>query len=436
DTQYINTNGIEVKSFAVEDEWNAAILNCTATVEENNFYSISIDVGCYAKAVQLTVYCDIYGVNDDGSDNAQFNVDRVKKTVFLDRSENETTITFNTEDFSTGIYSFKYLHAYIEEDDSFKFDNDFYFYGGQREKIRIQYASSEPNNFLSTICRVLRTRLKSKWDIDYTILRKDQTPEYKGYDIYIFEHTMPDVIPTDGIVLLLDPDKAPTNAGFRLGDRVNLGKDATLGLGTAHDITKYVDADKINLTYYKKIVADGYDELLYYANDPVLLVKNEEKAKIVVCTFNLNYSDVGIRKEFPLLMYNIFNYFLPSTVNGYAFEIGETLTLNARGVDLSITSPESQTQSIYDLPYEYRVDSPGAYTLTQTLINGNSVTAHFFVKVPSIESNITNEVDSLPLLHVKSKHEYADKDLLMYFAAAMFAILFIEWLLQAREYFR
>ena len=167
-----------------------------------------------------------------------------------------------------------------------------------------------------------------------------------------------------------------------------------------------------------------------------MLVKNEDRAKIVVCTFNLNYSDMGIRKEFPLLIYNIFNYFLPSTVNGYAFEIGETLTLNARGSELSITAPESQTQYLNDLPYEYRVDSPGAYTLTQTLINGNSVTEHFFVKVPSLESNIANEVDSLPLLHVKSKHEYADKDLLMYFAAAMFAILFIEWLLQAREYFR
>lgn len=432
-TNYINKNGINVVSVAEEDEWNAAVLNCKATVEDDNYYSITIDAGCYGRDANITVYCDIFGVNDNDE-----NVERISKTLFFYAEENEMSIKLTTSDFSGGpIYSFKYLHVYIEDADGFEFDNSYFYYGGQRQTIRIQYASSEPNNFFETICRLWRRQLKDKWNIEYSFLRKEDKFEVKGFDLYIFENTMPENVPTDGVVLLINPDIAPINSGLRLGDRVAISPDSTLGLGNEHSITKFVNPDNITIANYRKLVSyDGYDELLYYANDPVMLVKNERNSKIVLFTFSLNFSNLSLRKEFALMMYNMFEYFIPATITDYAFEIGQTVSLNARGEDLNISGPDELSKYFDEVPAELRVDSPGTYTLTQTAMDGSYIVEEFFVKVPNFESNITKEVDSLPLLDVTNKNEYQDKDLITYFAAAMVALLFVEWLLQAREYFR
>ncbi len=432
-TNYINKNGINVVSVAEEDEWNAAVLNCKATVEDDNYYSITIDAGCYGRDANITVYCDIFGVNDNDE-----NVERISKTLFFYAEENEMSIKLTTSDFSGGpIYSFKYLHVYIEDADGFEFDNSYFYYGGQRQTIRIQYASSDPNNFFGTICRLWRRQLKDKWNIEYSLLRKEDKFEVEGFDLYIFENTMPENVPTDGVVLLINPDIAPINSGLRLGDRVAVSPDSTLGLGNEHSITNFVNPDNITIANYRKLISyDGYDELLYYANDPVMLVKNEAHSKIVLFTFSLNYSNLSLRKEFALMMYNMFNYFIPATITDYAFEIGQTVSLNARGEDLNISGPNELSKYFDEVPAELKVDSPGTYTLTQTAMDGSYIVEDFFVKVPNFESNITKEVDALPLLNVTNKNEYQDKDLLTYFAAAMVALLFVEWLLQSREYFR
>lgn len=432
-TNYINKNGINVISVAQEDEWNAAVLDCSAKLDEFNYYSVSIDVGCYGRSAQLTVFCDIYGVNDDEN-----NIERVSKTAFFDSFEDEMTITFTSGEFSCGsIYSFKSMHVYLQETDSFEYDNNYYYYGGERETIKVQYASSNPGIFFKGICRTWRRELKDKWNVEYTFLEADQTPAIEGYDIYIFENAMPETLPTDGVVILMNPNMSPVNSGLRFGETINLSGDATLGMREEHPLTKYVNPDKIMISSYKKLIsADGYDELLYYGQDPVLLVKNEKNLKVLACAFSLNFSDLSIRPEFGFLMYHVFEYFIPSTVTDYAFEIGDTLTLNARGEDLNISCPNGDEQYFVELPTEFKVDNPGIYTLTQTAMNGSYIVENFFVKVPNFESNITKEVDSLPLLHVNKKQEYADKDLLMYFAAALFAFMFVEWLLQSREYFR
>ena len=57
--------------------------------------------------------------------------------------------------------------------------------------------------------------------------------------------------------------------------------------------------------------------LMYGGNDgedPLLLVKNEAHSKMVVMPFSLNYSNFSMLLEFPLMVYNIIEYFAPSTI--------------------------------------------------------------------------------------------------------------------------
>ena len=57
----------------------------------------------------------------------------------------------------------------------------------------------------------------------------------------------------------------------------------------------------------------------------------------------------------------------------------------------------------------------------------------FFVKVPEIESNVTKQVDALPEISAPKTYTHGYDDLLVYFAIALTALLFIEWWLHSRE---
>ena len=55
----------------------------------------------------------------------------------------------------------------IEENDSFGYDNSFDLYGGAKPTLKIQYVSSNPNNFFSTALLVLRDTLGKRWEVDF-----------------------------------------------------------------------------------------------------------------------------------------------------------------------------------------------------------------------------------------------------------------------------
>ena len=60
---------------------------------------------------------------------------------------------------------------------------------------------------------------------------------------------------------------------------------------------------------------------------------------------------------------------------------------------------------------------------------------NFFVHIPVSESDFVTERDKLPDLYIEDIKEKKDTDLLIYFAIALVALLFAEWLLQMKENF-
>ena len=95
---------------------------------------------------------------------------------------------------------------------------------------------------------------------------------------------MPEILPTDGVVFLADPDIAPEGSDFTLArDKIDVDSAETLASGEVHPLTNGINANDITIARYGRILyADGYQELMYYQGDPVLLVKEDELQKIVV----------------------------------------------------------------------------------------------------------------------------------------------------------
>lgn len=429
-TNYVEKNGVTVRSVAKDGEWNAAVLDVSAELNANNHYEISVDVGCYGRTEMLTVTCSVYGANGQAD-----NTLTVKRGEYFDPSEDKKTVVFTTDDFGGNpLYSYERISVDVAIEDSFDKDNAFHLYGGTKPTIRVQYASSSPNNYFSGIIRTMRENMKDKWNIEYVELKADETAATTGFDFYIFEHKMPKTLPTDGFVLLVDPESAPEGAGFRVGEPIMVNRDSTLASGTPHEITKHTDTSRVKIAKYNDIVSsDGYEELAYYNGKPVMLVKDEPNAKVVVWAFDLNYSTIIATPDFSFLVYNMFNYFIPSTFPSYAYEIGDTVTLNARGSDLKLSGGSGE-QEFETTPATVELTSPGTYTVTQKPMRGDGeIIESFFVRIPVSESDITKEVDEFPLISADVTTDVGFEDLLFYFAIALVSLLFIEWALQIKK---
>ena len=213
--------------------------------------------------------------------------------------------------------------------------------------------------------------------------------------------------------------------------------NSTLAAGTTHDLTRYVDSSRITIAKYTEILnADGYEELAYYNGRPVILAKDLDDAKVVVWSFDLNYSNLIAMPDFSFLIYNMFTYFIPTTMEADSFEIGETIKLTPRGTELSVSGNNIDVS--FEGKYgEIVATAPGSYTVTQKAIGATEeddlLIENFFVNIPNYESNITKRVDQIPPASVEVAVEVEYQDLLFYFAIALVSLLFVEWILSSKK---
>ena len=439
DVDYVDPGEITVVSVRDINDWNAAILDVRA-IEDEHSYRIEIDVACYGKNRSVRVLCDIAGINGETQPLtliADVNCDNDEiQTITFDKVREDSVGVEITEEVN--ITAFDQIYVRIEENDSFDLDNSFYLYGGRKLPLRIQYASAMPNNYFYTALQVLRSQLSYRWDVEIVKVEPEKDPATEGFDYYIFEHMMPKIMPTDGVVLLAnpDPEQVPATAGFRLGGIKGFYDETPLTAAEAHPIMNGVTAELISVTrYYPITSADGYTTLLTCQGDPVLMAKNDPDSKIALMSFSLNYSNLAVMLEFPLMMYNMVEYYMPSTVTQRVYDVNDSVELGSRSEELYVEGPGIE-ETVTEFPKTITLNEPGVYTVTQTPISNVQVSDSFFAKVPASESNINSQEDKLENPYFYEKEEDTSVDLLIFFASALVALLFVEWWLHTREQYQ
>lgn len=430
-TKYVDTDIYTVVDVSHPDDRNVAILDVDAVFGDSNTYSFDVTVGCYGQNKPVEVVCEVIGAN-----GVVTSTRKAVKTEYFSEAESEKTVTFTTDDFAGGgaIYSYQQVYVYVEEQDSFQSDNFFNVYGGTKPTINIQYSSGSANKFYRGVLGRFRENFKNKWNIVLDIVSPEEAAT-TGYDLYVFEHVMPDVTPTDGVVIFSNPDKAPEGCGFELGTTYSVDSSSTLANGQPHPITEYTDASAVTIAKYTRIIPnDDYKELYYFNGDPVLLVKEQPDSKIVVLAIDLNNSNFSMTPYFSAMMFNLFNYFIPSTLSDYSFDVGQSISLNARGENMYVTVPGVAGQVTFDsVPATMLLTVPGDYTVAQTDMSNTPVVEQFFVRIPYKESNISHTEDRLPALQTQDTSVVVLQDLSIWFAAAALLLLAVEWLLHSRE---
>lgn len=437
DMEYLYSGNVKIRDVKDPAEYNVAILDVRVTLVEN-YYRIEIDVVCYGADKQVSVYCDIADCNDDGKPlsleaNTLLSGDKMQTIVFARKTEEMPEIEADQIAEDIAVYAYDNINVYIDEEDAIADDNRFIIYGGHKPTLKIQYYSQLPNNYYTTALLVLKDALADSWNIEITEVGKDATPATEGFDLYIFEHSAPATVPTDGVVIYTNTQNIPSAAGIRIQQAYQNPQPFYLYPGESHPIMNNINPANVSVMQFLAVSSyDGYIPLMVFDTMPLLLLKEDLDQKILFMPFSLHYSNLALTAEFPLLLMNTINYFFPVAIDKYVYETGDKITVDITTNLLEVSGPET-TLEFESFPAEWTVDNPGTYTLMRYAMSGEPIVEFIYVTLPDEESNTNLTVDKLEPPYFFSAADSLDLDLLFYFALAMVALLFIEWWLKSRE---
>ncbi len=451
---------IEIINVADQGDTNIAILNAYSDVIEN-YYMFTIEAASYGMDSETNVQIKVNGANKTESDpdgmtlefsqpvsfygNVKQKIMFVPASIEHDRLDvdSDTVIYDITDDMR--IFSYESVNVTLSDTDSYEYDNEFNIYGGEKETIKILYASSMPNNFVNGALLVIQDFFRNRYEIsltEYSVSSNDNPDRanlpFEGYDIYFYEHEMlPYKAPKDGVVVFLDPKENMyvEGAGFTIASEKDLnGVSISLTQEEEDSLLDKVYADNITVSRYKSgVVADSFETILSVDSKPAVMYKDDGTSKEVVWLFSLHYSNLPLIKEFPLMLYNIFNRFYPVTIPGNSFEVNDEVTVNTRSNEITITGSNDYSNILYNFPAKLSIDLPGTYSFYQLTDFSKELIEDIFVRIPEIESDIYPVTDSLSLPVAEIGEEDLIQDLLFYFAIAISLFAFVEWLLKGNE---
>lgn len=460
DTEYSHIpENVTVVPVTEQDEWNVAILSVKTELVDG-YYQIAVEVASYGDAKELGVRLDVTGA--DADEHSIRGIIRenvlcddyctggsVKTVIFCAGGgvDSNNVFYYDLDSASSSgsesqvrkkFYSYKSLHVSLEmnDTDSFTVDDNYYLYDGRKETVKVLYASTDPNPFFTSALDTLKELFENRWTLEVEEVPKgrDWQAYMAGYDLYIFEHKAPEVLPGDGAVILADPDAAPRDIGLTMRSVVDhLGRMVTCNNKVTHPVTEYLEVGNIAFSRYTVFdFENSFEALFSIDSDPLLLMQNDKSSKIAVMPFSVHYSDIALRPEWLILLYNIFDYFLPATVNKASFEVGEEVVLNARGPRVTYSDTKDPVE---EFPASLKFDLPGTYTLRQELYfpGKGPVNVNIYVYAPAEESNLWAVKDRLEDPYKTEVVGEQYDDLLVVFTAILFALVMLEWILHSKE---
>lgn len=459
--------GVNIVDVKGTGESNTAILSAKAELYQN-YYVFTVEVARYGSETAPVELCvEISGVNaltasgEGATISTRVEVpclnDNTYRVIFRSDAEDqfieESNIivsNLNVQDATSssdvnGVWSFTQAMFYVEESDGFDVDNYYYVFGGKKEEIKIEYVTTLPNNFIPAALELIKSAFSGRLDITVDS-RNHNDYEVEGYDMYIFEHFAPDALPTDGVTFLFDPKTGNIiDANFTFGNTTISSTESSgdpLTSSSQHQLLKNIDVSEITVSEAYEILyydegeeSEKYEVLMELAGSPIAIARNNGKNKTVVFSFSIHYSNIAISRHLITFMYNLVDYYFPATVSGGDFAVNEKVDVNARGETVTVTGGNFGDDGIVisTFPTSTTFELPGAYQFYQKTCYDKDLYESIYVSVPSEESKLASERFALENPFTERDDSDYFKDLLTYIAAALVALLFLEWWLQARE---
>ncbi|MBQ7352523.1 MAG: BatA and WFA domain-containing protein [Clostridia bacterium] len=478
-------NTIEIINCAGTDEKNTGIVSATdkflSTVSGYRFDTYLQNYGSETTFTISMYMNDGNGERFVTSKNVTMR-DKESLNVFFTSDDNPVTKPGQLAVWIANSFSsYDYVRFVINTDDGLAEDNEYKLYSLEKETPSILFVSKnikydENGNIDRNQEPLMKTVIGA---FGYIIKNADMhssvpTDKLSGYDLYIFEGIMPEVLPTDGAVWLLNMPKAPQNVnlqfgvervsdnGFRMVVSDSLASDKVSQLLKSkvdfNDPIKGTDSATgepitINavINKYTTLANDlpkGFVSIYSTNNSPVMIAGKIGTVKTIMTTFDFTNSTLPwFLTDFPLLINNMLEYSLAEPLDERTAFVGETLQfevpIGAQKIEFYTQAEEENSERVllatWDSSKQYESDLPnivfeqlGTYQVVVNFSNDieneklktYTVTTH----IPEKETSIYATGDMLDVtINETAKSQNAVKDILPWVIGVLIVLLIVEW---------
>ena len=164
-----------------------------------------------------------------------------------------------------------------------------------------------------------------------------------NYDLYVFDSVTPDIMPSKGSILFINP---ASNEFFNVVSGGE-GGEAKAVIG---EVSKYLEGTTFTAGKYNAIEIPYYGRGFLNIDEDFIGFKGEvDGRKIAALSFDLHNSDFPLKKEFPILMYELGENLISSgMVYKNNYKAGDKIIVSGISLDsnITLTYPKGESEEI------------------------------------------------------------------------------------------
>lgn len=438
DREYPKASRIDIVTVGGEGEWNVSI---SSLESEGSIYGtefiFAVTSGGRAANVTFEVYLD--GEKLDG-ERLEFTAGGQKQeggVVYCPADE-----TIEVRALARQAYGYSDVRIVALAQDGMTADNEYRLYAKPEKTTRV-LLTGEHAYFLEKALSVLA-------QADLTTAQKPGREADSGYDIYIYDGCMPDTLPQDGVIWLIDPPRSLWNMGLIFGEEIVGAAISPVYEWDGEDLsalTRDLAMHDAAVVRFKEVTQTaGFEPVLLCGKMPVLLSGRAESGhRMLVMPFDLHDSNLPLLADYIVLLRNMLEFSAPPMLSAQDFACGQTVypKVMERCEKLFLQTPDMTVRTLDEqaLAQGVRLAAPGGYTLLQELSGGGERMLSFFAHMPQQETKTgaqepSQEAISLRLPDAKTAiavREDQRVNPLRLLAAALLLFACVEWVVYHRE---
>ena len=368
-----------------------------------------------------------YGKEDVTKEVTLYGDDEIltSQSVFMAAGESKI-VYFDRTNFEGSV-----LRAELNGNDSLMLDNVCYDIISENKQVNI-LLMTEKNAYLEKVLELMEGITVTKSN---DIASFDSFVSQK-YDLYIFDCMMPEHFPQNGNVIIID---APNDSLYKSKGVI----EGALVKAEPSEATQYIenmDFGAANVTAYQ--TPTWAEPFLSAETDEgkmdVAFTGDMQGQKITVFGFDLHNSELPLKMEFPLLIYNIINGNVSTGIlSQNVVNTGDGIQINGHADKMlpSVIKPDESEVSLSDYRMIYtNTDQIGVYTVTQSEDRLQGEKEYFAANFPSTESSVEEiaAANADGNTDVK-KSATADLDLKNLVIILILLLLGVEWIAYLRK---
>lgn len=306
-------------------------------------------------------------------DFSLYNGDKLLEVNKINLGVSESkTLSFELDSLSDD-----YLKGELSRKDILMEDNTYYHVINENKVKKVLLVTDE-NVFLEKAFGIIENTEVYKTNDPNNITENDE------YDLYVFDNKMPEVIPKGGNILFINPS---SNEFFNVLNGGEMGQAKAI----KGAVSSYLENIQFTLSEYKIIETPYYGTNILTIDDNSIGFKGEvNDRKIAALSFDLHSTDFALKKEFPILIYELGEELISTgMVYKNNFTAGEKIVVKSSDFEseINVTYPNGEIKEL-----KSGDELKGNLELGIYKINQNDNKESFSVNFPSLsESNTSIE---------------------------------------------